>query len=247
MTKELLIELARNDDPYDNNKADYFGRTDQNPAIDLLLLEHPNLVEDIYFACFDEHPDFYGADDLEAWLSYWEEYSSFLYYLPDWFMNIAVKHKNEDLRIFAAGRVGGASEQSKQYIEHLIKDESSSVRSAMACSPGVSYSVLEKLVDDENPDVREALAQNEDTPASVLSKLAQDENLEVRRAVAENARCRDLYYYKSLNIRIDESESEKLIEVKNAFVSLMQKLAQDKDAYVRQAVARNKNTSASIS
>ena len=39
MTKELLIELARNDDPYNDNEADYFDRTDRNPAIDLLLLQ----------------------------------------------------------------------------------------------------------------------------------------------------------------------------------------------------------------
>ena len=41
MTKELLIELARNDDPYDDDEANYFYQTDQNPVMDLLLSEHP--------------------------------------------------------------------------------------------------------------------------------------------------------------------------------------------------------------
>ena len=246
MSKELLIELARNDNPYDDDVTDYFCKTDQNPVMNLLLLEHPNLVEDIYLACFDELPEFCSDpeeiccfDDRDLY----REYVSFMYYLPDWFVDNAVKHKSEDLRAFVAGRIWGTQEK---HIELLIEDESDFVRYAMACSPCVSDSVLEKLIEDEDEEVRIAPAKNKNTPASVLLKLARDKNTEVRKAVAENARCRDLNYYKSLNLRIDESKIEELIEVKNAFVFLMQKLAQDEDAYIREAVARNEHTPAFI-
>ncbi|MEN9600209.1 MAG: hypothetical protein RL596_2530 [Bacteroidota bacterium] len=58
MTKDLLIELALNDNPYDNDETDYFYQTDKNPNIDSLLLKYSNLVEDIYVACLDELPEF---------------------------------------------------------------------------------------------------------------------------------------------------------------------------------------------
>lgn len=157
MTKELLIELARNDDVYNDEEEDYFCKTDENPVIDLLLLEHPNLVEDVYFTCFDELPQFYGVDDMATMLSYSQECSSFCYHLPNWFVKIAVQHRNEDLRGFVASRIIGTQEQ---YVEQLLQDESVWVRYVMASSPSLSNWILEKLLEDEDAEVREAAARN---------------------------------------------------------------------------------------
>lgn len=243
MTKDLLIELARNDDPFDERQTDYFCQTDENPAMNLLLLEHPNLVEDIYCEYFKGFPEIcISSDEWDD--SYGDfgpgEYFSFFYRLPDWFIEIAAKHKNEDLRAFVAARA------SKKYLEQLVKDESGWVRQAIASGPDVPDSVLEKLVEDEDYEVRETLTKNENIPASILLKIAEDEDMDIRRAVAKNVRCRDLDYYKQLRLVVDESKIEELIEVKNAFVFLMQRLAQDKEAYVREAVATNEHTPASI-
>jgi hypothetical protein len=243
MTKDLLIELALNDNPYDNDETDYFYQTDKNPNIDSLLLKYSNLVEDIYVACLDELPEFYEADPdpMDGFAGSWEEYSSFFYRLPNWFVEIAIKHSNEDLRAFVAGRV-----PLEQHEEQLVRDESGWVRYAMAGSPNVSDSALEKLAQDEDWDVKERLTKNENTSAYVLLKLAQDENIDVRIAVAENARCRDRNYFWMLGLGAHKSQLEKLAEVKNDFASIMEKLSKDEDSYVRKAVARNDDTPTSI-
>lgn len=195
MTKELLVEIVRHDNPGEQDETchcnrvgkqmKHFKETERNPVIDLLLLEHPNLVEEIYLECFNDLSYLYHREynDLDPFSDEDGIYLSFFADLPSWFTEIGVKHKNEDLRAFVAARIGGASEK---YLERLLQDECDRVRYAMACSPSVPERILEKLFENKESGVNEGLAQNENTPFSILSQLARDENLNVRIAVAEN-------------------------------------------------------------
>ena len=254
MTKELLVEIVHYDNPGEKEgiyRYDHFGKqmkhfkeTERNPVIDLLLLQHPNLVEEIYLECFDDQSYLYHReyDDLEAFSTEDGVYLSFLADLPDWFTEIGVKHKNKNLRAFVAARIGGASEK---YLERLLKDECDWVRYAMACSPGVSERVLEKLFENKEPGVNEGLAQNENTPFSILEQLAQDENFNVKIAVAESIHTPAEIFEQ---LARDEDLDVRIAVAKNMYTpaKIFEQLARDENLDVRNAVARNGNVPASI-
>lgn len=98
----------------------------------------------------------------------------------------------------------------------LARDESKLVRRNVAFNHGMPEEVFSLLAKDEDPDVRKAIARNPATPVEVLSHLAKDEDGGVCCNVAENPTT--------------------TLEVRN---QVLTKLAQSKDRYYRNEVAKN--------
>ncbi|MDJ0532006.1 MAG: HEAT repeat domain-containing protein [Xenococcaceae cyanobacterium MO_207.B15] len=154
---DLLIHLA----------WDYLHETDKNPALELILVENPNLVEDIYYTYFESaSPHFYKPD------CYGGGTDSFFLRLPHWFLNNGLKHPDENIRSLVAGNINTPEE----YLEQLAEDESWQVKTAVAHSPITPAKLLEKLAEDEDEDVRIAVAENTNTPVFVLQRLAIEES-----------------------------------------------------------------------
>ena len=281
ITVDLLIELAF----LACENKDYFGKTEQNPVVNLLFIESPNLVEEIYLKCFKayvtpyrESMD-YGEGDIAFFLPqdfppyYGEGYESLSLKLPSWFTNIAVKHRNEDIRSFLAKN----AKTSEDHLRKLAEDNSEEVRLAVAENENTPASVLEKLVYDEYElsEVLEALCWNQNTPASVLEKLSHrynNEYLEILEALdwKDNVNTpsrvfRELAYTECISILegiawnentpasvLKELASNKCVGIrirvasnKNTSIRVLSQLARDKDKGVSEAALENKNISTS--
>ena len=131
------------------------------------MFENPNFIEDIYCKYFEAvSPHFYQPDCYDGGTE------SFFFKLPPWFVKIAVKHQNEDIRSLVAGNMEAAGE----YWEQLAEDESRQVRTAIAHHPLAPADILKKLASDRELDVRAAIASNIETPISVLEQLATEES-----------------------------------------------------------------------
>lgn len=144
----------------------------------------------------------------------------------------------------------------------------------LAGNPNTTQDLLLKFSDDKNPRVREAVAQNPNTPDIALSKLADDESITVREAVARNFNTPSEVLYKlAIDEAHDETygirtlvaanpnTDIKTLEIlltgtyyprktvaknPNTPAFLLEKLAEDIYADVREVVASNPNTPKSI-
>ena len=134
------------------------------------------------------------------------------------------------------------SSTSPKELEKLAQDESEWVRRNVAVNEKTPVSVLEKLAEDKDESVRSSVAENTNTPASVLEKLVDDFIKAGNLNFAKTGYRRRLEHVssgKELNCVVDNVA----LNV-NTPVPLLEKLAEDKDSFVRVCVAKNPNTPA---
>lgn len=130
-------------------------------------------------------------------------------------------------------------------LDHLMGDANSTIREDMAKYSRTPASVLERLAQDSNASVRRAVARNSNTPASVLMCLAEDSDVLVRESLVDRS-----YRLKHDSVleRLAE-DPEVYVRVKVAkygqTVSALERLAKDPEVFVRLAVAQNDRTPSS--
>ena len=207
---ELLVELA----------GEYLDEIGNNPALELILFENPNFIEDISYKHFE---DFLYKH--EKCCSIW---------LPDWFFKLAVFHSNYEIRSLIASNF----HTPVSYLGKLAKDEHEYVRSGVADNENTPSFLLEKLAEDEDSDVRERVGFNENTPISLLEKLAEDESFWVRYSVAYNKNT-PINLLEKLVTDPHPAVRSTVAENQNTPISLLEKLTEDEDDEVRKAVAEN--------
>jgi len=148
-----------------------------------------------------------------------------------------------------------------RYLLPFVLDPNTNTRKRLAGRRDLIRFVFEMLARDEKPGVREAIAKNKRTPRSVLSALAGDKATTVRTVAARRAGKSAGPKAKFVNqgsatdrVRVaKDSESAKLLtemaadratsvrvavaDNRNLPEEVLTKLAEDKDAKVRRAVA----------
>ena len=149
---DLLIKLA----------GEYLNEIGLNPALELILVENPNFIADIYYEHF-----YYCEED-------YEDYESISILLADWFVKLAASHHDRDIRIYIASN----KHTSALYLEKLATDESDRVRANVAHHKNTPPSILEKLsqYEDVCGYVRGKVAGNINTPMYLLERLAKEQN-----------------------------------------------------------------------
>lgn len=138
---DLLVELA----------GGYLEKIGENPALDLILMENPNFLENIFYR-------------LEDWIYYYPEP-----YLPLWYLKKARKHSNCDLRRLVA--------RSKNtpilFLKELIKDPNPFVRSEVIKHKKFSIFSVIRYILDRDELVRESVLERLDlnNPGSLYTLL----------------------------------------------------------------------------
>lgn len=106
-----------------------------NPVLDLLLLENPNFLEELY----------------QANTSVFSEYE-----LPFFFLEWAVNHSNEDIR----ADVAHSPLIQRCFLEHLAQDKVVEVRCSVAANFNTPTHILKRLAEDKDVRVRLDVACN---------------------------------------------------------------------------------------
>ena len=138
---DLLIELA----------SKYLDEIGQNPALELILIEHPNFIADIY----------YELDDDKICSET---------FLPEWFIKLGSNHSESNIRYFIAIN----KSTSASYLQQLANDKNSYVRRGVAKNENIPVCVLEQLAKDEHKFVKKEIIKNPNTPISILEQLAPE-------------------------------------------------------------------------
>lgn len=133
----------------------------KNPALDLLLLENPNLYEELY------------SSNTEVF----EKYE-----LPIFFLEWAIQSPNKQLR----QKLAQSSITPISFLESLASDKDDHMRRLIAQRINIPIPTLETLSKDKSILVRKCVAENISTPSYILSYLATDFEFYVRRYVAAN-------------------------------------------------------------
>ena len=109
----------------------------ENPALSLILIENPNLVEDIYNKHFSHY---YPEKNINP--------------ASNWFLKASAIHSNSKIREFVAR----SHRTSNLLLEQLATDSVAEVRIAVASNSNTPEPLLEKLSSDPDSDVRVAVA-----------------------------------------------------------------------------------------
>lgn len=104
-----------------------------NPILDLLLLENPNFINEL----FENHKYHYYDDTIEPFFC-----------LDAW----AASHKNKFIRIAVAKN----PEALETVLEELVQDNDRDVRLAVVNNMRVTFDILKKFFEDEDKEVRYA-------------------------------------------------------------------------------------------
>jgi len=171
--KEILAAIAKNpNSPPDlliDLAGEYLDEIELNPALDLILLEYPNFISDIFY----EH-----CSDIDNSVKKITFPST---KLPNWVSNFGLNHSDPQIRSFIARN----EYTPVTYLEQLANDEDSEVRESITENDYAPIHILEKLADDEDDYIRYCLAQYKNIP-EILEKLAKDRSVLIRLAVANN-------------------------------------------------------------
>jgi hypothetical protein len=148
---ETLLQLFR----------DFPHQVLQNPIIDLLILEDPNFLYELY----QVNVGIFDRDNL-----------------PSFFLKWAIKHPDDKIRIAVA-----RSKKTPQYfLEQLANDNKVNVRCCVAINSNTPIHTLEKFIQDSNEIVRLGVSENTCAPKFILEQLAKDPEYIVRLTVAKN-------------------------------------------------------------
>jgi len=158
------------------------------------------------------------------------------------------KDKFEPVRCLIANRKDAKFDN----LYTLSKDESEFVRKYVAENENTTPELLDALSNDEEPRVRKAVADNPNTPDETLEKLKNDENAVVKRSAKEAIRFKinkEAAEYKETRLELeiladneDDRIRRKVAIHPNASEELLDKLAYDKEEYVRGNVALKKTS-----
>jgi hypothetical protein len=220
----------------------YPARLLENPLFPLLLLERPNLAEEV------------PARTLQALVE--------LERAPEIFLLAGARHSDSEIRLVVAKNPATPT----PVLSELARDTSDKVRIAVAAHPHAAPEVLERLVSDPaaRDDLRAQVAKNPSTPPLVLRRLVEDRSPEVRRAASGNpatpgevlvdlwrlGASRDLSHYRTPDSSLSPEDlasmasrgswSRQLIARHSASPAwLLMQLCKDEEARVRQALAQN--------
>ena len=204
----------------------------ENPVIDLILLEHPEFIENIAIG----HLGTYRSGYLEELP------------LPKFFLELFAKSSNKQLRLKAAKNPN----TSRDILDFLSQDREINIRFEVARNPNTSSNVLNFLSQDREIDIRYEVAKNLNTPIEILEKLyfAWDE-----KNVLDYQDCRDRAREKlannpdtppevlnRLSCALERHIRSMVVNNPNTPKSGLRRLARDKDEFIRKSVAKNRNT-----
>ena len=134
----------------------------ENPVIDLLILENPDLFIKFYHC----NPNCFSQDKL-----------------PQFYLDWAVNFNNSSSILFSLARSKNIPDTIST---KLLSNRDRMVRIALACNPYISEKISNIIIQDNNTEVVEALARNTGISSSILNKLSQHENDNIRANVASN-------------------------------------------------------------
>ena len=138
---DLLVELA----------GECLEEIGENPALELILMENPNFIENIF-------------DRLEDWIYCYPEP-----YLPLWYLEKARKHSNCSLRCLVAS----SKHTPISFLKELIKDPNPFVRSNVIKHKKFSIFRVIRYILDREEMVRESALERLDLnePGSLYALL----------------------------------------------------------------------------
>ena len=237
-----------------------------NPALDLILLENPDFLEQLcksydYICSLAKLPTFF----IRWAVNHAQQSIRLLiadnHYIPIDDLQKLAHDVNYEVRVSVASnvcisnrnfewlygesatdrRVNLYPDAALKIICQLAQDKHFNVRYVVANSTGTPGHIIEQLSFDPHPDVRNAVARNSKASEEVLRRLVQDKDRTVVEAIARNPNIpRDLMEIcatcKNKGIRYFVAGNP------NATKSILTKLASDVDTMVRQNVANNSNT-----
>jgi hypothetical protein len=219
---EVLLRLA----------WEFPGELLNNPIFALLLLENPNLFDDMPRHTLERLLKYeYEIEPSTTINTQATEYQGLI---PEYCLQqLANPQKDLTRRCLVAKHLYTPA----YLLEKLAKDEMY-VRMAVALNRNAPVYLMEKLAQDREWRVRDGIAMNRNTPVELLEKLAQDECTFVRESIGRNTSTpiwllQQLAEDKAWHSRGGVARNPKTP------VELLEKLARDKDRYVRKGVAEN--------
>lgn len=205
---DLLVELA----------GDYLEEIGNNPALDLMLMEVPDLILKIH----ERHFQYTYNGHIP---------------IPNWYLKLATSHNKSELRQFIAeNEIIPIS-----YLERLSEDPCPLVRCGVAINYRTPISILEKLALDPEPVVKIGLVSNPHSPLSVLEQFADDRNENVKSLLSLN---QNLSPFISEKLANDKSEYVRRGVAVSSVTpkKVLKQLAKDLEEEVREKVASNPHT-----
>lgn len=167
--KEILKAIARNPNTPTsllvNLAGDYLEEIGKNPVLDLILLEdlELNFIQNIYEKHFKSDP-----------------FKIEKYFFPDWFLRLAVSHRNYDIRELVA-----RNKYSQKFLTYLVNDDES-LKFTLASRPYTLPPLVRKqLLNDPNPFLRSKMIENKTTPFFLVYKYLFDPDEMVREAARD--------------------------------------------------------------
>lgn len=184
-----------------------------NSVLDLLLLEIPDFLEQLYLA---NRYVFINACGL-----------------PLFFVEWGLNQKNLIIR----SQIARGKYTSSQVLDILSQDKNQNVKKEVINNHNTLISTLEVLAQDVDDYIRSLVALQADLPIHTLELLAQDQSRSVRRSVAENISTPD----RILNKLATDSEFlvRRYVPTNpNVSQETLKQLIKDKDNYIRYKAAQ---------
>lgn len=211
-----------------------------NPIIDLLLLENPNLFDELYETnpnCFNTKKDlpiFYlewAANNFDNRIR--ESLADSLS-TPTFILKKLASDNNNRVRALVAKN----SNITEEIIDQLLKDKYDLVLCNLARNKKTSHPILELLAKHKSIDVRRAVAENTNIPDYLLEKLSKDEDLAVVLNVAGNENTPD-YLLEKLSEDEDFRVVLKVARNLSTPLEVLEKLSKHQNIYIRHSVFEN--------
>lgn len=139
----------------------------ENPVLSLLLLESPNLIEEI------PQQTLRRLFELET--------------VPDYLCQQLLSHPDSILR----RAIADSRDTSIKTLQHLARDSDRDIRLAVAKNPNNPVHLLEQWVQNSDFFVRPAVAENPNAPTHLLEGLARDSTQSIRKLAAQTLVTRD--------------------------------------------------------
>ncbi|WP_254843175.1 hypothetical protein [Deinococcus marmoris] len=141
--------------------ADYPAQVLGNPALSLLRLAHPGLLEG------------WPTDTVLNLVARPQA--------PDWLRRYALAHADSRFQVAVAGHPALTLDEVRQLARHTVWK----VRARVAARPDLSLELLTLLLGDPDYGVRLVLAARANLPPDAAERLGQDASLLVRQAMRQ--------------------------------------------------------------
>ncbi|MFK7601987.1 hypothetical protein ACI3L1_07215 [Deinococcus sp. SM5_A1] len=141
--------------------ADYPAQVLGNPALSLLRLAHPGLLEG------------WPTDTVLNLVAQPQA--------PDWLRRYALAHADPRFQVAVAGHPALTLDEVRQLAQHTVWK----VRARVAARPDLPLELLTLLLGDPDYGVRLVLAARADLPPDAAERLSRDASLLVRQAMRQ--------------------------------------------------------------